>query len=267
MKITDIEIIPIYPRLAKRYDNPDAQARMANIDCRTVFKVTTDVGIVGYGDYYWADPVPASEIEPLIDRSPFDFMLADLNLGLGAALYDAMGKYLDVPVYKLLGQKVRDAGAVAAWTRPCSAEIFAGEIRRAVDDGYRVFKMHTSPEFDPLLQAEAAADVAPDGFRIHYDFNGYGRTLGVLKKLRLVSETDLGAGESIYEWLHQNRHHHLICRMCDRLIQLDHQYMANLGTEILDDYGFKADVDHIAIFGLCSDCTSEPQSNGNTNGE
>ena len=93
------------------------------------------------------------------------------------------------------------------------------------------------------------------------------RTLSVLKKLRLVSETDLGAGESIYEWLHQNRHHHLICRMCDRLIQLDHQYMANLGTEILDDYGFKADVDHIAIFGLCSDCTSEPHVNGNTNGE
>ena len=183
MKITDIEIIPIYPRLAERYDNPDGQARMANIDCRTVFKVTTDEGIVGYGDYYWADPVPASEIEPLIDRSPFDFMLADMNLGLGSALYDAMGKYLEVPVYKLLGQKVRDAGAVAAWTRPCSAEIFAGEVRRAVDEGYRVFKMHTSPEFDPLLQAEAAADVAPDGFRIHFDFNGYGRTLGVLKPL------------------------------------------------------------------------------------
>lgn len=93
------------------------------------------------------------------------------------------------------------------------------------------------------------------------------RTLSVLKKLRLVSETDLGAGESIYEWLHQDRHHHLICRGCDRLIRLDHQYMANLGTEILDDYGFKADVDHIAIFGLCADCISEPAVNGTMNGE
>ena len=85
------------------------------------------------------------------------------------------------------------------------------------------------------------------------------RTLSVLKKLRLVSETDLGAGESIYEWLRQDRHHHLICRGCDHLIRLDHQYMANLGTELLDDYGFQADVDHIAIFGLCSDCVSDPQ--------
>ncbi|CAI8028582.1 hypothetical protein GBAR_LOCUS16287 [Geodia barretti] len=31
--------------------------------------------------------------EHLIDRSPFDFMMNDLNLGLGSALYDAMGKY------------------------------------------------------------------------------------------------------------------------------------------------------------------------------
>lgn len=89
------------------------------------------------------------------------------------------------------------------------------------------------------------------------------RTLSVLKKLRLVSETDLGAGETIYEWLHQDRHHHLICRRCDCLIRLDHQYVANLGTEILDDYGFQADVDHIAIFGLCSDCVSDSHGNGN----
>ena len=39
--------------------------------------------------------------------------------------------------------------------------------------------------------------------------------------------------------------------------------MANLGTEILDDYGFQADVDHIAIFGLCSDCVSDSHGNGN----
>ena len=184
MKITDIEIIPIHPRLAERYDNPEGRARMGDIDCRMVFKVTTDAGIVGYGDYDWpGPPPPRSMVEPLIGRSPFDFMLADVNLGLGVALYDAMGKYLDVPAYKLLGQKVRDAGAVAAWTRPCPAGVFAGEVQRAVDEGYRVFKMHTSPEYDPLRQAEAAADVAPDGFRLHYDFNGAGRSLGVLKPL------------------------------------------------------------------------------------
>ena len=80
------------------------------------------------------------------------------------------------------------------------------------------------------------------------------RTLGVLKEMRIVSETDMGGGESRYEWIEQERHHHLICRNCDRVTLLDHKYLENLGTEILDDYGFGADIDHFAIFGLCDDC-------------
>ncbi len=83
------------------------------------------------------------------------------------------------------------------------------------------------------------------------------RTLGVLKNLRLISENNITGGESEYEWLHQNRHHHLICRECGELTRLDHRYLASLGTEILEDYGFKADIDHFAIFGLCTGCVSE----------
>ena len=80
------------------------------------------------------------------------------------------------------------------------------------------------------------------------------RTLGVLKQMRLISETDMGGGESRYEWIEQERHHHLICRSCDKVVLLDHKYLENLGTEILDDYGFMADIDHFAIFGLCVEC-------------
>ena len=159
MKIIDIEAIPIYPALARRYDNPAGRGRMGGIDSRMVFKVTTDVGVIGYGDYDWpGPPPPPSMFERLIDRSPFDFMCNDFNLGLGSALYDAMGKYLEVPVYKLLGQKVRGAMTVAAWTRPCPADVFAQEVQRSREEGYMVFKMHTNSAFDPLEQA-----VADDG--------------------------------------------------------------------------------------------------------
>ena len=83
------------------------------------------------------------------------------------------------------------------------------------------------------------------------------RTLGVLKGMRLVSETDVGGGEYLYEWLDRARHHHLVCRNCDKLTLLGHKYLENLGAEILDDYGFTADIDHFAISGLCKECREE----------
>ena len=81
------------------------------------------------------------------------------------------------------------------------------------------------------------------------------RTLAVFKQMRLVSETDMGGGEYRYEWIETVRHHHLICRKCDRVYLLDHKYVVGLGTEILEGYGFRADIDHFAIFGLCEECS------------
>ena len=173
MKITNIEVIPIYPRLAKRYDN--RKVDLYGIDHRTVFKVETDAGITGYGDQRvrpggQPDPSIASS---LIGRNPFDFINNNLSYGsaLNCALYDVMGKYLGVPVYKLIGQKVRDAVPVAAWTRPASPETFRDEISRAADQGYTIFKMHTCDYHDVMEQTRLAEEVAPEGFKIHYDFN------------------------------------------------------------------------------------------------
>lgn len=88
----------------------------------------------------------------------------------------------------------------------------------------------------------------------YVDLSTVYRTLSVLKKLRLVSETDLGSGDYNYEWVHRPRHHHLICRSCGAVTSLDHQYLENAGAEILASYGFRADLDHFAIFGLCAGC-------------
>ena len=80
------------------------------------------------------------------------------------------------------------------------------------------------------------------------------RTLGVLKQMRLISETDMGGGEYTYEWIEQLKHHHLICRSCNRVTLLDHKHLGGLGTKIHEDYEFQADMDHFAIFGLCREC-------------
>ena len=80
------------------------------------------------------------------------------------------------------------------------------------------------------------------------------RTLSVLKQMRLISETDMGGGEYQFEWINHIRHHHMICRSCDRVILLDHKYLENLGTEIMADYGFHPDIDHMALFGVYHEC-------------
>jgi L-alanine-DL-glutamate epimerase-like enolase superfamily enzyme len=183
VKITDIEMIPIAMPLAKRYDRHDGRIRMHDIDQHLVVRVRTDNGLVGYGDSEdFPDPLPPSVIETLIGLSPFEFLHNDLHIALGMALYDVMGKYLEVPAYKLMGQKVRDAVPMAAWTRPCAPEVFAEEIQRAAGQGYTVFKMHTDERYDVIDQTRAAEEVAPEGFKLHWDFNA-NRTLGAVQPI------------------------------------------------------------------------------------
>ena len=137
MKITKIDIIPIRPRLASRYKG--REVRFQGVKHRTIYKLQTDNGLVGYGDHRLGG-LPRAAVEPLIGRDPFDFINNTLDPGLGGALYDLMGKYLDVPAYKFMGQKVRDAVSVAAWTAQSSPAEFASEIERAAAEGYRVFQ-------------------------------------------------------------------------------------------------------------------------------
>ena len=47
------------------------------------------------------------------------------------------------------------------------------------------------------------------------------RTLAAAKELRFVSETNLGSGDNLFEWIGAERHHHLICRSCGSVSLLE----------------------------------------------
>jgi Fur family ferric uptake transcriptional regulator len=80
------------------------------------------------------------------------------------------------------------------------------------------------------------------------------RTLNLLKKLRVISETDLGEGYVRYELLERERHHHMICRRCGETFAFEDEFLKPLQLRLLNKYGFAADLDHFAIFGLCQRC-------------
>ncbi len=82
------------------------------------------------------------------------------------------------------------------------------------------------------------------------------RTLELLKRLGLVTETDLGGGRFRYHPANKGRHHHLVCRDCGAIIDLDESLLAPLREALLGEHGFVADLRHLAIQGQCVRCRS-----------
>lgn len=96
----------------------------------------------------------------------------------------------------------------------------------------------------------------------YVDISTVYRTMAVLKDVRLVTETDLGTGDAAFEWAGTQRHHHLICRSCGEITSLDDESLMRLGAELRETHGFRADLDHFAIFGLCRACAVEDPADG-----
>ena len=80
------------------------------------------------------------------------------------------------------------------------------------------------------------------------------RTLELLKGLGLVTETDLGEGRVRYHSADKGHHHHLVCQGCGAIIDLDESLLNSLKNTLLQQYNFKADLRHLAIFGHCLNC-------------
>ena len=81
------------------------------------------------------------------------------------------------------------------------------------------------------------------------------RTLELLKRLGLVTETDFGGGRVRYHPGGKGHHHHLVCQECGAIIDLDESLLSSLKSALLREYKFSADLRHLAIFGRCVKCS------------
>lgn len=152
-------------------------------------RVETDKGLVGVGEgigYHWALAAKAylsqNEEKLFLGRDPHDIekMVLDtrqmlgIDRGLGMversvlsavemACWDILGKYHNVPVYKLLGGKVRDRIRVYAngWYNDfdvSDVKQWASKARSLVEQGYTALK------FDPF--GSAYRRLEPSEFRL-----------------------------------------------------------------------------------------------------
>ena len=133
-----------------------------------------------------------------------------------------------------------------------------GITRRLGEKGYRL-----TPQRLMILSAiESSSDhISAEEIYVqvtakypHVNISTVYRTLELLKKLGMVYEIDLGEGRIRYHAAESGHHHHLVCQDCGVVIDIKEASLSSLRDILLRDYGFRAELKHVAIFGLCENC-------------
>lgn len=178
MKVTNIERILVDVPFTQRQHNitRESVSTVYNWSLLELIKVTTDTGHIGWGEtviHYTYSRVSEGSVDRVLGESPAEYMNEDsLGAGLQIALFDVVGKILEVPVYKLLGSQCREDVPISWWSIDSSPENWAAEAADAVENGYTSFKNKPRPWWDIVDQVEAIAEVVPTDFKLDLDPNG-----------------------------------------------------------------------------------------------
>ena len=122
--------------------------------------------------------------------------------------------------------------------------------------------LRLTPQRELVLQAVRDLDHAtPEEVlnKIHETHPGINlstvyRNLETLENVGLVQHTHLGHGGATYHAAEELTHLHLVCGKCESVGDAPMEVAANFVQALSDDYGFKTDVTHLAIYGTCSVC-------------
>jgi L-alanine-DL-glutamate epimerase-like enolase superfamily enzyme len=202
IKVTGVERIvlnvPFTPRCQQWNAREVWQWRVSE-----VIRLTTDSpDVIGYGEtllhYTWSR-VSDEAIQRAIGSNLGDLLGDDsLGAGLQMAVYDAAGKALGVPVYRLFNlPKIRDWCPISWWNIDMPPQAFADEAIDAQAAGYTSYKIKARPWWDVYAQAEAISKVSPVQFRLDLDWNQMLLTAG--NAAPVLAELDKNPRIAIYE--------------------------------------------------------------------
>ncbi|UCS91742.1 galactonate dehydratase [Echinicola marina] len=164
-------------------------------------KITTKSGIVG-----WGEPViegkaatveacvkemeqyligrDANEIEDIwqvLYRGGFyrgGPILMSAISGIDQALWDIKGKYLNIPVYELLGGAVRKKMKMYCWIGGDYPEVVLEQAQEKVDAGYKAVKMNATGEMDWVASMKDVKKVV-DNIKLLRETFGYDLDIGL----------------------------------------------------------------------------------------
>jgi Fur family ferric uptake transcriptional regulator len=80
------------------------------------------------------------------------------------------------------------------------------------------------------------------------------RALERLVKVGKVSVSDMGTGSEVYESAEGERHHHLVCQNCGKILTLEHEQVDDFFATLERQNHFKIVTNHLVLFGICEEC-------------
>ena len=106
---------------------------------------------------------------------------------------------------------------------------------------------HTSAEKITEAVQRTHPDVAPSTVY---------RFLDELERLNLVDHVHLVHGTAVYHFT-DHRHDHLVCNVCDRVIEVPPGTLDPLREIALQQFGFEVPPRHFAVTGSCKECSMQ----------
>jgi Fur family ferric uptake transcriptional regulator len=99
--------------------------------------------------------------------------------------------------------------------------------------------------------------------QLHLVLRNHGSTIGLATVYRALADlADAGeadslqsnAGELLYRACTTNHHHHLICRVCGKTVEIEAEKVEKWADEVAKAHGFTQPTHTIDIFGTCLSC-------------
>jgi L-Ala-D/L-Glu epimerase len=205
MKIAHLEFIPAsIPYTRREISSQISRDGVTDV----LVKATSDDGLVGWGESCSGANV-GSVVETLkamapfvLGRDPWESEAIHLELwhrgiwmfrkptasfgyaGIDMALWDLCGKSAGIPLYKLLGGRVRDTVNYFYYlSRGTSSEI-AAQCREGIERGYSVFYLKVGLDFEAELQmVQALREAAGPQAKIRLDANGAWKVKEALRNI------------------------------------------------------------------------------------
>ena len=69
-----------------------------------------------------------------------------------------------------------------------------------------------------------------------------------------ISVSDIGQGAVVYEIVHDEPHHHLVCQACGKIVKLEPEAVEAFLQGIGQKSGYQVTTNHLVLFGICPHC-------------